>query len=527
MNKTLIFFFILIFCVALIIRFFDLGKNPPGLYWDETAFGYDAYSILKTGRDQYGVYFPLFFESFGDWKLPGYFYLLVPSIGIFGLSEFAVRFPSFFFGAATIFVFYYIVRRQTKNNVLALFASAALVLSSWHIQFSRAGFESIPALFVFLLGAAFLLESKKSKSTIYLTVAFILFALTMYIYHSYRIFTPLFLVGFFILNLSIVRQQVRVLILPTASFILISIPLILFTLTPNGLNRASSQSTFNKDEFQKERLEFDQRSKPPFRFLSSKIYQEPLYNAQVVVKNYLDHFSLRFLFLKGDQIGRHSQVDLGQLHVFEFILIAISLWHLRKIDKSFLKVLLLWLFLSPIPAAIVQPSPHAQRSLQMVIPLAFLSGLGAYHIYLSKFKAVKFILIIWIIIVIAIFTRHLFVIYPKKFAPDWQDGYRQMVKSVDEVEENYETIYVTNINNAPYIYMLFYKKFDPLTYQQSGSPTDFGKYHFVSVDDPIYDKGRALYVSPSWQQTKGKLLSGVYDSNNNLVYKIWELGNED
>src|SRR3989338_344065 len=82
--------------LAAVLRFYQLGQNPPSLDWDETAHGYNAYSILKTGRDEYGYKFPLYFRSFDDYKPPIYTYLVVPAVAIFGLNDFAVRFPSAF-----------------------------------------------------------------------------------------------------------------------------------------------------------------------------------------------------------------------------------------------------------------------------------------------------------------------------------------------------------------------------------------------------------------------------------------------
>ncbi|MBI3342499.1 glycosyltransferase family 39 protein [Candidatus Curtissbacteria bacterium] len=526
-SRHLLVFFLIVFTVALFIRFYNLSLNPPGLYWDEAAFGYDAYSILHTGKDQHGAFLPLFFQSYGDWKLPGYFYILIPSISLFGLNEFAIRFPSFLFGLLTIVWFYFLVRRGTSNKILGLFAAAMLALSSWHIQFSRAGFESVPALFIFVLALVLFLKSPSSKKTLSSILSFVFFALTMYIYHAYRIFTPLFLVGLTVLFYKEIKTRKKNFLLSLAIFILISLPLIFFTLTPNGLNRASSQSNFNRDEFKQERLDFDQRSKPPFRFLSSKIYNEPLYIAELTAKNYLENFSPSFLFLRGDQIGRHSQVDMGQLHIFEFILIAIALFNLKNVNKTFLKIMLLWLILSPLPAAIVAPNPHAQRSLQMVIPLAFFSGLGAYSIYSSKLKLPKIIIFVWAVLVIVIFTRHLFVIYPRKFAADWQDGYRRMVTAVQKYEPNYQKIYITKINNVPYIYTLIYTNYDPAKYLESGSPEGFGKYQFVGVNEPIYGKGKALYVAPPWQKIDGVLKEEIRDNGGNVVYKIWNLGGEN
>lgn len=515
----------IVFVIAFFLRFNNLGSNPPGLYWDEAAFGYDAYSLLKTGKDQHGVAFPIFFESFGDWKLPGSFYALIPSIAVFGLNETAIRFPSFLFGILTIFCFYLLTRNLTKNNRLAVFCALILALSPWHIQFSRAGFESTTALFLMLFGLFFLLKGLESKKNIYLVASFVLFSLTMYTYHAYRIFTPIFLVGFLITFFNEIINIKRKFIIPFLVFFLISIPLILFSLTPNGLSRAGSQTAFKKDELHSQRLYFDQRSKPPFRFLSSKIFEEPIFYSQIFLKNYLDHFSPTFLFLKGDQIGRHSLVDLGQIHIFEFVLIAIALFNLKKIDKSFLKVMFLWLLIAPIPAAIVIPTPHANRALQMVIPFSFLSGVGAYYLYFSRRNFLKVIFLLWAILIVINYGHNLFVYYPKKFGADWQDGYKQMVKTLQLLESNYDTVYITNINNVPYVYLLIYTNYDPRLYQANGNSSSFGKYSFVSQDAPIYGKKRALYVAPPWQNIDGQAKGEVKDLNNKTVYKIWEIGN--
>src|SRR3989344_4938577 len=94
--------FILITALAFLLRFWRLGEIPNGLYQDETAIGYNAYSIIQTGRDEYGKSLPLYFKSFGDYKLPVYIYATVPSILMLGLTELAVRAPSALFGSLSV-----------------------------------------------------------------------------------------------------------------------------------------------------------------------------------------------------------------------------------------------------------------------------------------------------------------------------------------------------------------------------------------------------------------------------------------
>src|SRR3989338_8581187 len=75
--------------LAFILRFYKLGEIPLSLNWDEVSNAYNGYSILKTGRDEYGSLLPLSNRSFDDYKPPLYMYFNTISVGIFGLNPFA------------------------------------------------------------------------------------------------------------------------------------------------------------------------------------------------------------------------------------------------------------------------------------------------------------------------------------------------------------------------------------------------------------------------------------------------------
>ena len=526
-----------IIAIAIVLRFYKLGTNPPGLYWDEAVFGYDAYSILKTGHDHHGRFLPLFFESFGDWKLPVYHYLLVPSIAIWGLNEFAVRFPSALLGTLTVLIFYFLVKKLTNNLNLSLFCTLFLAVSPWHIQFSRGGFESTTGLFLVIFGLYLFLKK-------YFTFSFLIFALSMYSYHAYRIFTPLLVT----LALLIYWPKIKVKItrvLPALVFsIVLLIPLIIFTFSPQGRARAISQSAFKGSDTEAKRIDYDQKSKKPLRFLSKYLYHEPLYYSYLATKAYLDHFSPFFLFSRGDQIGRHSQVDMGQIYLFEAIFITASFFALRILQKDAKKLMLAFLIISPIPAIIVLPTPHAYRTLQLLIPLAFLSGLGAYYFYnkssyyfynkssyylatVTRSNIIKICVAGFAIYFFISYLHLLFVHYPIKFGRDWQDGYRQLVKKLELFQNEYKLVYVTNIDQVPYIYLLFYQKYDPLKFvQESGTKRTFDKYVFVSPEEDKYNQGRLLYAAPSWEKVDGKWLAAVDDSAGRHLFSLWEINGQ-
>jgi len=73
--------------LAAALRLWSLASVPPHLTPDEAALGYNAYSILKTGRDEHGQFLPIIFKSFGDYK-PGLFiYLTIPFVAIFAFPQ--------------------------------------------------------------------------------------------------------------------------------------------------------------------------------------------------------------------------------------------------------------------------------------------------------------------------------------------------------------------------------------------------------------------------------------------------------
>src|SRR3990167_10599272 len=103
MKRTHIYLILILF-VSTLFRLWGLGKIPEGFHADEAAFGYNAYSLLKTGKDEYGKVIPLVLRSFDDYKGAIYSYLTVPFVALFGLNEFSVRLPTAIAGTLIILV---------------------------------------------------------------------------------------------------------------------------------------------------------------------------------------------------------------------------------------------------------------------------------------------------------------------------------------------------------------------------------------------------------------------------------------
>src|SRR5690348_12129027 len=98
-----------IFLLGVFLRFYDLGSIPAGFFRDEAAKGYNAYCLLETGKDVDGNSWPMFTRELTTFNTAVYSYLTIPFIAIFGLNEFAVRFPAALFASLTILTTYWLV----------------------------------------------------------------------------------------------------------------------------------------------------------------------------------------------------------------------------------------------------------------------------------------------------------------------------------------------------------------------------------------------------------------------------------
>src|SRR3989344_4388137 len=133
-------FLLTLICILfLFTRLYKISEIPASVYWDEASIGYNAYSILKTGKDEWGDFFPLHFRAFGEFKLPVFIYSTLLFIKIFGLNEFSIRFTSVLFSLGAVILTYLIAKKIYNNLAVALFASLFVSISPWFFVFSRTG----------------------------------------------------------------------------------------------------------------------------------------------------------------------------------------------------------------------------------------------------------------------------------------------------------------------------------------------------------------------------------------------------
>ncbi len=480
-------------CLGFGTRFYLLGQAPAGLYLDEAAQGYNAYSILKTGKDEFAMPRPIVFRSFADFKTPVYIYLIVPFIPLFGLTAFTVRFPSFLASILTIPLLYFLINLLLKNNtpkpplklrggrgsyhLLAGVSSLLLATSPWHILFGRTNFECNVALFIFLSGIyLFYLGLKKP---IFLVFSSIVLALALPAYHSERLLVPLTVI-YFLLHFK--KDLIRPTHLPFALLglflaFLITLPLLTILTTPGFLARVNTLSL------------------DPSRSLSGLItgYQgllDQLINLPLFlrlkdfVSLYVSYYSPRNLFFLGDSGPRSSFPELSVFFFWQlpFYLHGLYLLFTKKNLGEIKSLTLFLLLVSPIPAALTRDPFSTIRALPLVVPITILISLSLIDLW-QKLKSRRIqllaLLTFSLLLIYSVLKLYSSAIILNEYyrAVDWNYGWEQVVNVIKKDTDSNLPIVVDNARTEPYSQLLFFTKFDPASYQRENFEVPLSQYY--------------------------------------------------
>ena len=475
---------ILIVFLAFFLRFYKITSIPPSLNWDETSIAYNAYSILKTGKDEWGEVLPLHFKSFGEYKLPAQIYASIPAIAIFGLNEFGVRITPVVYGTLTVFLLYLLVQELYRKKEISLISSFLLAISPWHIQLTRASFESSFSLFWFLLALLFLVKGLKRPR--FLVVSMIPFVISVYTYNTARVFTPLFLLVYYLLNIKFLFKNFKYLAFSFLTFVILVSPIIPFVLSGDATARYKLVS-ITDDAGLIPRIEERRNLSKLSPIFTKLIHNRYTYNTYYFSQNYLAHFSPSFLFLKGAGHHQHHVQGVGELYWFQAPFLLFGIFVLLKKKDLSLKILLPWLLLSFVPVSMTNDSiPNALRTLIAAPVYQIFTAVGIYE-FIQKTKdqrlktAIIATTVALFIINFCIFATNLYTLYPIRYSRDWQYGNKQVVEYIKDHMDEYSLIVFTRHYGEPHIFTLFYLKYDPARFQNSYNLERFETFDWVRV----------------------------------------------
>jgi len=491
---------LLITIFAVLLRVIAINKLPPSLNWDEISHGYNAYSILKTGKDEWGKTLPIIFRAYGDQKLPLYIYLTALSEVFLGLNELAVRLPSIVGGVLTV-IFTFLLTRKLFNQKVALLSALLVSIEPWSLFLSRAAFEANLSLTLIVAGVYFFVSSFEKPKRLVLST--FLFGLSVWTYNSARVFVPLL-----IISLGLIYKEKLMHIWKKNKFYTAtSLFMILFFLLPmfwqlaNSIGQARYSEVAIIDQGAIAQIN-EARGDSNFSPLMARaLHNKVTYFTVNFAKRWFSYFSPQYLFTKGGTHFQFSLPDHGLIYLVNFPFIIIGLIYLLKRKDKTSLLLLGWLFLAPIPASLTRDTNHVLRSITFLPIPMILTALGYEQIINSlKKKSKNYFAILYFLILslfFANYAKRYTTDYPKNYSWSWQYGYKEVAGYVEKDYAKYDKIIVSKKYGEPHEFFLFYLSWDPEQYMKDPNLKRFFQSNWYWVDR--FDK---FYFVNDWDLPK-------------------------
>ncbi len=467
-------FFLLgvIFLFGILVRFVGLGANPVGLVDDEADKGYDAYSLIQTGKDQWGASWPLLaFKGFGDYRTPLYTYLTIPSVSFFGLTPFAVRFPSALFGALTILSTYGLVFELFKDKKhaisLALLSSLLLAISPWHIGLSRMAMEVTVSVFLVTLGMVFFLRGRRWPKNLLLSG--LLFGLSVYMYPANILLVPWILILFFIFF----RKQY----LKTAwSWMILAVGLFLLFAVPTLLNNTAStvrarQVNFTNDTGMIDLL--NEKRGACVQYFTPTICRVVFNKYYVYLErfsiNYIEHFSPNLLGISGTPTQYSALPAGGLLYLVELPILLFGIFTVFELKNTAGIFVFLFLLGSALPDSITSDG-HYGRFFVSLPSWQILIGIGLLRVvaFGKRYRWIPLLIVVLYIAECSSFAFEYATYFPYQYSSYSHYGYEELVHKIDLYKSKYDKVIVSGrVNDAKqYIFYLFYTQYSPQKFQE-------------------------------------------------------------
>lgn len=541
LNRKNIFLILLLLTIfGGMLRFYGITKNPVSLSIDEVSFGYNAYSILKTGRDEYGKFLPLTFKSTGDYKNPVPIYSMVPSVALFGLNEFGIRFPTALIATLSIPIFYLLFIEISGLVTISLVGTLLLSISPWHIYYSRYVSDHLIAATLVMIGVLCFLKIFKSNKILWPILSAISLILSMYTYYAERLFVPLFVLSLFVIKKKDLKKNFKKILVLIITCFIICIPLIISVFFGPDISRAKMTWVGNDVEFVRN-VNIESLNKIPI------LGSEKLLLIYFIARKYLYYFDPGFLFYSGLNATKIGSYGLGILYLFELPLLILGILYVFRKNVAYKSLIFAWILIGLIPASLTNNEQHPGRTFVMIPALTLLLAIGGvnfFEIIKNKFNkntAVIFYSIFLVLICINIIQALLIysVHFPNQRGEDFMDGTKESVQYALMNKTNYKQIvfdpyrgieapYIVSI---PHMYILFYSQYDPLTYQteqknKSDGSFGFDKFIIRKIDwREDRNKKDTLFIGSPWSLPEKDIkpediLKKIYLSNGSLAFFI-------
>lgn len=381
-KRLVITLFFLISILALFLRLIWLDRVPTAITNDELDYVFDAKAIFLQGRDVSGQWSPFSLTTppfqVSKAELPAL--IISPLIGFLNFSLFSARLPYVILGIILLTILF-LITRELFGDWPALIVLLVGAINPWSFYFSRAAFDTLLAVTLYLSAFYILIVLKGWK----LLLAFPFFFLGFFSYLGTKvIFLPLVLLTsfyswFFLNKKKYIRHYLVLIFLCLLTFFAF---LISFKSQPVAERGREILTPFHS--LVSQRVDQERRLSvvnPLVNTFSNK----GVVFIKIFLEKYLGIFSPQFLFLHGEERSTYSVWYHGMFYYSDFIFLLLGFCYLFVKNRKFWLFLVFLLLVAPLPSALsVLGEEYALRGALLFPFLIFLTGLGFWFLISLK-----------------------------------------------------------------------------------------------------------------------------------------------
>lgn len=483
MNSDVIIKFLL-FGIVVIAGFFkivQLSHSPP-MDIDEYGIYYNAYSISQTGKDEWGSSFPLFFKSFGDYKLPIDIYFSALLFKLFEPNIFFLRLPAVFFSLFYIPLTYLVATAVTSRRSLGLLGAAIVSILPHYLYFSQIISGSITGSVLLFASHVFFILHIKYRKASYFAGSSISLALSLYAYPHSWILVPILAFGY--AGTLIAKRQFSTLLYLVFPLIA-SIPILLQFFIGGSAVRLSNTSAFSIERGHFIEI-MDQREAGKNDILTQIFYNKGTTAAYVFLENYLKHFNLTYLVLQRHEPSVQSP-PASPLYLSLLPLYVLGiLYSVKKIKNPIFAIILFYAVISPLPSAITDGAVNAKRYLASLGIEALFISIGMLVLLQAQKKLWIIVLSGFLILEVLLFFKYYFVTFSQQGKESFMIKPRLIEAVAREFWPERRLIYTVRDLGEPQIYPLVGADYDPQNYLTSREIDNRDGWVYIKPFDGLY-----------------------------------------
>lgn len=472
-----------IFAIGFLVRLVSIQSFPAGFNQDEASAGYDAYSVLNYGIDRKAVHMPVYFIAWGSGQSVLLSFLMMPFIGLFGLSELTVRLPMAIVGCITLICVYKLFKQYNKK--LAIVGLAFLAICPWHIMKCRWALDCNLFPDMVIIATCIIIGALKNNKMRDFYIGIAVLSLSVYSYATSFMVLPIYLVLMMLYLLITKKIKFRQALISAGIALAIAWPMILFVII----------NTFDYPEINLGFITIPRLYANRFESDTSLFSGAILENAS---KNFVNN--MKIVLNQSDGTAYNCMPFYGITYIFSLPFTFVGLYNSvtkRNTGKNILNIL----SVTAVLLLIVYNNTNINRLNIVMVPIIMYTIIGLYYVIESN-KNVYIPIILLYCISFGCFVNS-YIKYQGEENTPFTKGVDEPIKYVDSLDV--DKVYISYSFIEPYMYTLFYTQTPAEEFHNTveyfhekvafESVKSFGKYYFYIPSN--MNEENVAYIVPS------------------------------